>query len=237
MNFFTTDHSHSASYDTVWHKFSKTKDHLQVLETCIKLWDEDNIEGLLHELMTIQQRLRSDKEGMKIAKISLKFKNLMSKENVNKALKLLTDNMHSRILSLNKKTLELLVQKYPERREPSPDALIQELTRPIHPVAYDGIDESVIMKASMWTKGESGPSGLDAVGWHRILTSCAFGTATWELRKTFAQLIKELCAEGLESPSSLESFVACTLIPLDKKPGLRPIGVGEVLWRCRGGTL
>ena len=39
----------------------------------------------------------------------------MSKENVNKALKLLTDNMHSRILSLNKKTLELLVQKYPER--------------------------------------------------------------------------------------------------------------------------
>ena len=73
------------------------------------MWDEGNIEGLLYEGMTIQQKLRSDKEGMTTAKISLKFKNLMSKVNVNGALKLLTDNMHSGILPLNKKTLELLV--------------------------------------------------------------------------------------------------------------------------------
>ena len=61
---------------------------------------------------------------MAIAKISLKFKNLMSKENVNGALKLLIDNMHSGTLPLNKETLELLVQKYPEPREPSTDILI-----------------------------------------------------------------------------------------------------------------
>ena len=42
-----------------------------------------------------------------IAKILLKFKNLTSKGNVNGALKLLTDNMHSGILPL-KETLELL---------------------------------------------------------------------------------------------------------------------------------
>ena len=87
------------------------------------------------------------------------------------------------------------------------------------------------MKASMFIKGGSGPSGLDADGWRRILTSRAFGTATLDLCKTFAQLIKKLCVEELESPSSLESFVACRLIPLDKKSGLRPIGVGEVLRR------
>ena len=67
----------------------------------------------------------------------------------------------------------------------------------------------------MLIKGGSGPSGLDANGWRRILTSRAFGTATLDLRKTFAQLIKELHEEELESPSSLESFVACRLIPLD----------------------
>ena len=76
--------------------------------------------------------------------------------------------------------------------------------------------------------------GLDADGWCKILTSRAFGTATLDLRKTFAQLIKELREEELESPSSLESFVACRLIPLDKKPGLRPIDVGEVLRRIAG---
>ena len=91
------------------------------------------------------------------------------------------------------------------------------------------MDESVIMKASMLAKSGSGPSGYEADSWRRILTSCAFGKAALDLRKTFAQLIKKLCVEELESPSSLESFVACRLIPLDEQPGLRPIGVREVL--------
>ena len=65
----------------------------------------------------------------------------------------------------------------------------------------------------------------------QMVGSRAFRTVTLDLRKTFAQLIKKLCEEELESPSSLESFVACRLIPLDIKPGLRLIGVGEVLWR------
>ena len=81
-------------------KSSKARDHLQALERRIKLWDEDNIKGLLYEDMTIQQRLRPNKEGMTIAKISLKFKNLMSKENANGAPKLLRDNIHSGILPL-----------------------------------------------------------------------------------------------------------------------------------------
>ena len=48
-------------------------------ERGIKLRGEGNIKGPLYEGMTIQQRLRSNKESMTIAKISLKFKNLMSK--------------------------------------------------------------------------------------------------------------------------------------------------------------
>ena len=54
----------------------------------------------------------------------------MSKENVKGVLKLLTDNMHSGTLPLNIETLEILVQKHPEPREPSPDILIQEPARP-----------------------------------------------------------------------------------------------------------
>ena len=97
----------------------------------IKLWDKDNIEELLYEGMTIGQRLRSDKDGMTIAKTTLKFKNLISKRNVNEALKLLTDNMYKGILPLTKETLDLIVQKHPELRESSPDALTQGPTRPI----------------------------------------------------------------------------------------------------------
>ena len=87
-------------------KSSKAKDHTQALDRCITLWDEGNIEGLLYEGMTSEQRLRSDKENMTVAKISLKFKNLLSKGNVNGALKLLTDNMHSGILPFNNETTQ-----------------------------------------------------------------------------------------------------------------------------------
>ena len=96
---------------------------------------------------------------------------------------------------------------------------------------------SVIMKAYMLANSISGPPCLDADGWRRILTSRVFGTAILDLRKTFAELIKKLCVEELESPSSLESFVACRLIPVEKKPGIRPIGVGEVLRRIAGKTV
>ena len=47
---------------------------------------------------------------------------------------------------------------------------MQGPTRPIRPVAYDGMDEPIIMKASMLTKGGYGPSGLYADSWSRILT-------------------------------------------------------------------
>ena len=38
-------------------------------------------------------------------------------------------------------------------------------------------------------------------------------------------------------PSLLEGYTACRLIPLDKNPGVRPIGVGEVLRRIIGKTI
>ena len=107
--------------------------------------------------MTIQQRLRSDKRGVTIAKISLNFKNLVTKRNVNGALKLLTDNIHSEILPLTLEILELLAQKHLEPKEPSLEKLIQGPTRSTDLIAYEDTDESIIMTASILTKGGSKP--------------------------------------------------------------------------------
>ena len=65
----------------------------------------------------------------------------------------------------------------------------------------------------MLTKGGLGPPGLDADGWHRMLTSREFVTSPSDLRKTFAQRIKRLCIEELEKATSLEACTACRLIP------------------------
>ena len=47
-------------------------------------------------------------------------------------------------------------------------------------------------------------------------------------------MAKELCVNEIEDPESLEAFLGCRLIPLDKNPGLRPIGIGETLRRIIG---
>ena len=38
----------------------------------------------------------------------------------------------------------------------------------------------------------------------------------------------------LVDSKSIKRLVTCSLIPLDKSPGVRPTGVGEVLWRTIG---
>ena len=96
------------------------------------------------------------------------------------------------------------------------------------------MDESLILKAEMLTKGGSGPSGIDVDGWRKILTSRSFGTASSYLCKTFALFVKRLFLKEIKNAESLESFIACRLIQLDERPGLRPIGVGEVLRRIAG---
>ena len=53
------------------------------------------------------------------------------------------------------------------------------------------------------------------------------------LRKTCAKIAIRIATETI-APSHLRPYNACRLIPLDKKPGVRPIGVGEVLRRIIG---
>ena len=187
---------------------------------------------LLYEGLAIQERLRTLNTSMNIGKISSKFKQLMQKGNVNGALKFLTNNMSNGILPLTEATLQLLELKHPDAREASPDVMLAGPVRQIHPVVFEDIDEALVLKAVMKTKGGSGPSGLDADGWRRILASNA--NATSDFRKSIALFIRKLCTETIEvkndeDNASLEAFVACRLSHLGKKPGLRPIGVGEVL--------
>ena len=55
------------------------------------------------------------------------------------------------------------------------------------------------------------------------------------LRKTCAKIARRIATETI-APSHLRPYIACRLIPLDKKPGVKPIGLGEVLrrviWIC-----
>ena len=74
--------------------------------------------------------------------------------------------------------------------------------------------EDTILKDVSRTKGAGGVSCLDADEWRRILGSKIFGNAAIYLRKSLATLAKQLCSTELTDPASIESLMACRLIPL-----------------------
>ena len=91
----------------------------------------------------------------------------------------------------------------------------------------------MIFKATTLLKGAGGPSQLDANQYRHILTSHKYKKENKEMREQIAILARKLASETLD-PTSIEALVACRLIPLNKNPGVRPIGVGEVLRRIIG---
>ena len=101
-----------------------------------------------------------------------------------------------------------------------------EDTIPFHSSTFDQINAQKIRKAAMTTHGSHGPSGLDGNEWRRILMH--FDQQSDETSKTLAKIAQKISTEIL-SPELLEPFNACRLIPLDKNPGVRPIGISEVI--------
>ena len=73
----------------------------------------------------------------------------------------------------------------------------------------------------------TGPSGVDACTWRRI---CSSFKETSSLCEAIAGVAKRICTQPV-SPSGLNALLACRLVPLNKNPGVRPIGVGEVAQR------
>ena len=96
------------------------------------------------------------------------------------------------------------------------------------PVIFDVLDGPVIKAAALRTSGAAGPSGIDAHGWRRLCSS--FCSASDELCSSIALLARRLSTTFVD-PVIISPLMACQLIALDKRPGVRPIGIGETV-RC-----
>ena len=66
------------------------------------------------------------------------------------------------------------------------------------------------------------------MSWRRFCT--AFGQRSNDLCSALAAVARRLCTEYVD-PTPLLAYTACRLIPLNKCPGVRPIGIGEVVMR------
>ena len=216
-------------------KNSKARDHLRCLEKRLVMWDSGDITALLSEARTIQERFKTSVGSKRrttddVARI---FARLMLQGKVNAALKFLSEENGGGVHKVTDEIMDELQKKHPK---PAPISEGSLLFGPVNHVPanyFDEIDEQAIFKAAQLTKGAGGPSHLDAEQYRTILTSNKMKVESKFLREQIALLARKLASEIVD-PATLEALIGCRLIPLDKKPGVRPIGIGEVLRRIIG---
>ena len=213
-------------------KNSKSKEHLKKLEERLATWHAGNITQLLSEASRIQDRLTTGKQRSPddTAKI---FARLMLEGKVNAALKFLSTENSAGVLKLTNDVIEELQKKHPEPAPIEDGALLHG---PVHQTPsnyFDEIDEQTILKASKLTKGAGGPSHMDAEQYRHILISSKYKKEGKDMREQIAALARKLASSYID-PDTIESLACCRLIPLEKNPGIRPIGIGEVLRRIMG---
>ena len=94
----------------------------------------------------------------------------------------------------------------------------------VHPIAFEAINANLIRSCALKTDGACGPSELEAYDLRRLCTS--FQTASDALCDALACL----CTTQV-NPVIVTPILACRLITLDKCPGVRPIGIGDMARR------
>ena len=80
--------------------------------------------------------------------------------------------------------------------------------------------------AALQSQGGAGPTGVDSQVWKRLCTS--FRSASTELYNSVAMVARRICTSTLD-PAGLAPLTASQLVALDKCPGVRPIGIEEII--------
>lgn len=201
----------------------------------LEMWQAGDIEGLLEEGRAIQERLRTSQRetGWKKG-----FVRLMMCGRSSTAMRLLRNGSSRGVLSLDeslegKTVRDILREKHPDPTPPNPE-YIEAAPLPRsqhgHAVLFESVDAEAIVSAAMATHGSAGPSGLDANAWRHLLSGYR---PSQQLAEAIASLARRLCTE-LVDPESIVAYTSSRLIPLDKNPGVRPIGIGEIVRRIVG---
>ena len=211
-------------------KRSKAADHSRVLQKRVDFWKEGKITELLSEGRAIQRRLASGKHHQ--AHTEKVFVRLMLQGKVSAAMRWIGNNATG-ILDASEDVMQELIKKHPKAERATQGSLLEGPAVKVEPVIFESIDGTLIQACAKRTGGSAGPSGLDSDGWKRLLCSKQFGKKTGELCDAIALMARRLSTSYVD-PGTLKPYTACRLVPLDKKPGVRPVGIGEVLRRIVG---
>jgi hypothetical protein len=201
----------------------------------LEAWRAGRIEVLLEEGRALQERLHNTQNEIEWKK---GFVRMMLSGRSSAAMRLLRKGSSKGILSLDECLEGNTVRDILHEKHPSPVGASAEFieSAPLpgsqhgHPVLFESIDGEAITRAAMATHGSAGPSGLDANAWRQLLTGYR---PSQQLSEAIAGFARRVSTE-LVDPVSTAAYTSSRLVPLDKDPGVRPVGIGEVVRRIVG---
>ena len=123
-----------------------------------------------------------------------------------------------------KTVLDVLEEKHPELREATKKAFL--LYEDLPPLVDVDVTAAHVEKVARLIQRGAGPGGTVALHWQDFLLR--YGVHSERLRDAVAELARRL-ANTIVEWDDIRAVMASQLIALDKCPGVRPIGVGEVL--------
>ena len=203
----------------------------ETLNRRMRLWRKGEIGELLEEAKRIQKenkRHLERKEKEEDEKVRQSFVQYMQRGDVNQASKCLGQGtIKGGVLPITTETIQELEKKHPKDEQAQREILIAEKGE-VDTGYFEVIDENFVKKIVSQLKGASGPSGANSHAWRRWCL--AYKGTSDKLCRTVATLARRLATDQVAF-EIIEALVRGRLLPLDKCPGVRPVGVGEVLRR------
>jgi len=171
----------------------------------------------LREGTTVQERLQNEAHASD-ATLPRRFATMVFNNNFKGAMSLIAEKGKGGILPLNAGTLKS-------------QSSVADLPVDAHPVLFSSLDGEMIKRCALRTNGGAGISQQDDKLWHKMVAS--FKDTSSDLCNAIARLSRRISTEMVD-PNGLAALLANRGIAIDKNPGLRPVGVGEMLRRIIG---
>ena len=214
------------------HAKSRSKDHAACIKRRLAMWKEGRLYELTEEVRAIQERLKERKHKLSDDELARRFAGFIFTGKINAAMRLLDEEAaKGGIQKLTPTVIKILENLHPEAKPAETSALIQGTPPTVHAIIFDELDGERILDAARRTRGAAGMSGGDADLWKRKCDS--FGDASTNLCNAMARVAQRMATEYMD-PNVLEALLCNRLVPLDKNPGTRPVGIGEVPRRIIG---
>ena len=134
---------------------SKAKDHMKAVERRLQMWRNGEVDLLLEEIRFIQKKFCSSSKPRDMEEISKVFAKLILQGKLTAALKFLDKETNAGVLSLSEDVLKDLREKHPVSEPIAEGALLNGPIRNIPPGIYNMIDEQLIMKVALRTRGSA----------------------------------------------------------------------------------